>query len=74
MSLLTTLADKNIIRREDIALIEAEMVSSGDSLESILIKRGVAESEIFEEKASMSKLPTRKVSDEVPYKVLKYVP
>ncbi|MCH8050246.1 type II/IV secretion system protein [Patescibacteria group bacterium] len=74
MSLLTTLADKNIIRREDIALIEAEMVSSGDSLESILIKRGVAESEIFEEKASMSKLPTREVSDEVPYKVLKYVP
>ena len=74
MSLLTTLADKNIIRREDIALIEAEMVSSGDSLESVLIKRGVAESEIFEEKASMSKLPTREVSDEVPYKVLKYVP
>ena len=74
MSLLTTLADKNIIRREDIALIEAEMVSSGDSLENILIKRGVAESKIFEEKASMSKLPTREVSDEIPYKVLKYVP
>lgn len=74
MSLLTTLADKKIIRREDIAMIEAEVVSSGDSLENILTKRGVAKSEIFEEKASMSKLPTREVGKEIPYKVLKYVP
>jgi len=61
MNVLATLAKKKIISDEDIAAIEEEMRSSGESLEGVLRRRGVDASAVLEAKSEELALPFRKV-------------
>lgn len=75
MNLLTTLAEKNIIREEEIPLIEKEVASSGETLENVLLKRGVDPAIILETKGSKLKVPTRQVGEAaIPFEILNYIP
>ena len=75
MSLLTALADKNIINRDQLDSIEEEVVSSGESVESVLKKRGFDVNVILKTKGEEFKMPIRSIgTDPIPFNVLKNVP
>ncbi len=76
MNLLTLLAEKNIIGKRDVAALEAEAASSGESVETLLTKRGIDSAEILAAKGEYLKVPTRILGAEetIPFEVLKYIP
>ena len=75
MNLLTTLAEKNIISQKEIPTILEEAESSGDGIEKVLSKRGIAASDILSVKGEYLNVPTRSLKDaKVPFKVLAHVP
>lgn len=75
MNLLTTLADKKVISEEEIALVEKEAASSGETPEQVLLKRGVEPGNILDAKGSALKIPTRRIGKTaIPFDVLNYIP
>jgi len=75
MNLLTALVEKNIISGKEVSAIEDEVADTGDTLESVLLRRGVDPSVILEMKGGALKVPTRQVGDTaIPYEVLHYIP
>jgi type IV pilus assembly protein PilB len=75
MSILDTLAEKKIIKPDDVAGIKAEAESSGLSVEQVLVSRGVSPEEILKSKGGELDMPTRSLKDtDIPGKVLEYIP
>ncbi len=75
MSLLDILADKNIIKPQDIARIKEEATRAGGDFDAILLKRGVSGKDILESKAEYLGIPFKSLEGiEVPFDILKYVP
>ncbi len=75
MTLLEALARKNLIRDSDIPQIEAEMASSGQTLEEILERRGISRNEVMRTKLETIDIPERHLgSTRIPYDTLKYIP
>lgn len=75
MSVLDLLADKNLIKRDDISKIKEEAVRAGGDLDAVLLKQGVSPEQILQNKAEYLGIPYRNLDGhEVPYEILKYVP
>ncbi|MDP6527624.1 MAG: hypothetical protein QF858_01965, partial [Candidatus Pacebacteria bacterium] len=75
MNLLSVLAKKNLVSSADVASIEKEAKTSGETIESILVKKGVSVSEILAAKATQFNIPPREIGEnKIPYDVLKYIP
>ncbi len=75
MSILDILADKNIIRREDVSRIKEEANRTGGDLDKVLEKRGVSAENILSSKAEYLGIPFRSLDgEEIPNDILKYVP
>ena len=75
MSFLDILIKKNIVEPEQEKKIEKECISSGQSLDKILLKRGINQKEIVKAKEEFFNLPSKKLTtDNFSCKALKYVP
>ena len=72
---LSILADKNIVDTSALTDIEEAAASSGKSLESVLVDRGVSPDDILTAKGESFNLPTRKVGEtQIPFDILKHIP
>jgi type IV pilus assembly protein PilB len=75
MNLLRTLADNKIIDEGEIEAIENEVASSGESIEDVLLRRGVDPGVLLEARGDRLRVPTREVgSAAVPFEVLSHIP
>ncbi|MCW9054442.1 MAG: GspE/PulE family protein [Candidatus Pacebacteria bacterium] len=75
MDLLGALAERNTISSGDVAAINAEAAKTGESIESVLVKRGVVPEDILSVKGEILNVPTRVIGEEkVSFEVLKYIP
>lgn len=75
MSFLDQLADDGIIKKKDVAEIEAEVVNKGIDAEDVLYGRGFKEEELLGLKSKYLKVPARSVdSKKVTFDILKYIP
>jgi type IV pilus assembly protein PilB len=74
MSLLDILAQKEIIKKGDIAHIRAEAEESGVPIEQVLIKKGVSEALVLTSKGEYYNIPTRSLAgQQIPFSVLKNI-
>ena len=74
MSILDILAQKAVIKPNDVARLKAEADSTGLPLDQILMKRGVDETAVLEAKGEYYGIPTRVIGNEqVPFSVLKNI-
>ena len=74
MTLLEALAEKKLISPGDIPVIEKEAESDGKTIESILVRYGVPESEVLRAKGKLYEIPTKKITEDIPFEVLDYIP
>ncbi|TAL49590.1 type II/IV secretion system protein [Patescibacteria group bacterium] len=75
MSILEVLAQKKIIRREDIAAILNDAEEAGVGVEQILLQRGVEPEEILKSKSEFLDIPVHPLKNkEIPAKILEYIP
>ena len=75
MSFLDTLANQNVISKDDIPYILEEAKSSGQKVEDVLRSRQISGDAIIKAKSDFLKLPTRVINDQnISFDVLKYIP
>ena len=75
MELLRSLSDKHLISRSDAIAIQKETETTGESIESLLVKRGVDASDLLSIKGEYLKIPTVRIGDEqISFEVLKNIP
>jgi len=75
MTFLEYLAQKNIIKEDDIPAILQAVAESGAAPEKVLQERGVEENIIMSEKSEYLNVPLRKLDgNAVPFKTLEYIP
>ena len=75
MSILDILADKNLIKRDDISRIKLEAEKAGGNLDAVLEQRGISSNDILSSKAEYLGLPFKSLEGvDVPFETLKYVP
>jgi type IV pilus assembly protein PilB len=75
MSVLDILVNNKIIQKKDALLISDESRTSGGSVEAILRKRGVKDSDILAAKGEYLGVPVRSLKDQtIPFEILKYIP
>ncbi len=75
MSILEFLAEKKIIKQEEIPEILDEAETDGVSVDQVLIKRGVDADTILTNKGEFLDIPTRSLKNkEIPGKILEYIP
>lgn len=74
MNFIELLAEKEIVSKDDVEALQDDATSSGFSLEKILIERNIDPEQILEAKGEYFNIPPRHISDEIPPKVLQYVP
>ena len=75
MNILSVLAEKKIIDEGDIPSIKEEASNTGDTIENVLIKRGIDPDKTLQIKSEYLNVPTWKLGDKkVPFEVFKYVP
>src|SRR5271168_788786 len=75
MSFLDVLVKKNLIKADDIPVIQEEAKSAGIPLDNALIRRGISDSDILEAKGEYLRIPTRSLAgQEIPFEILKYIP
>jgi type IV pilus assembly protein PilB len=74
MSILDILAQKEIIKSEDIGRIKTEAESAGVSFEQILIKRGIDENAVLSSKGEYYNIPTKNLEgQQIPFSILKNI-
>ena len=74
MSILDILAQREIIKSEEISKIKAEAQSAGVPFDQILIKRGVDENVILDSKGEYYNIPTRNLGGQrIPFSILKNI-
>lgn len=75
VDILALLVGKGIIDEKEASAVAKEAESSGASLESILLKRGISAQDLLSTKAEHWELPSRIVgAATVPFEVLQYIP
>jgi len=75
MNLLEKLVESGDVDKGEIPAIEQEVSASGETLENVMLKRGVAPVAILEAKGDTLNIPTRDISDvSIPFEVLNYIP
>lgn len=75
MNLLSILAEKKIITDDDISIIEEEAHASGETIEGILVKKGIETNVILEAKSKHLNLPIFYLEDnKISFDVLNYIP
>lgn len=75
MSILDILLQKKLIKAADISSIKEEVRKSGQTIETVLISRGISPDEILAAKGDYLGIPTRRMEDqEIPFSILKYIP
>ncbi len=75
MSILESLAEKQIIKVEDIPLILDEAESTDSTIDQVLIRRGVGVDEILDLRSKELNIPRRTLLDkEISAKVLEFIP
>lgn len=75
MSILEFLAEKNIIKKDEIPEILEDAETSNVTVEQILLKRGVDAEEILKSKGEFLDIPIRSLKGkEIPGKILEYIP
>lgn len=75
MSFVDNLVGKKLISAEEAAISQKEAQSSGESLEALLISKGVDPADILEAKGEYFNIPTRKLDEKkIPFDILKQIP
>src|SRR5438876_869199 len=75
MSILDVLLSKGVVAKADIPNIRKEITTSGQTLEAILLKRGVNSRDILTAKGEFLGIPTINLDNQtIPNEVLKFVP
>lgn len=75
MGIIDVLVKKGVLDKRDIADIRTELSSSGQSLEAVLVKRGVDARDILSAKGESVGMPTAELSNRnVTPEILRYVP
>ena len=75
MNLLELLAEKNIISKDDVDVIDKEVHASSDTVEGILVKKGLDPDVILEVKGEHLSIPIYHLEDKkIPFDVLNYIP
>lgn len=73
--LLTLLTEKGIIDPKDVGSYVAESEKTGDSIEVVLGKHGIANRDILAVKGAYWQLPVREIGDKtIAFEVLQYIP
>lgn len=74
MSILDILAQREVIKSDDIGRIKSEAESAGISLEQVLIRQGVDENVILDSKGEYYNIPTRNLEGQsIPFSILKNI-
>jgi type IV pilus assembly protein PilB len=75
MNILEILVNKALLKKEDIAFIEAQLHESGTSLEDILKEKGLSDADILQAKSEYLDIPMRSLDGvDVSTSILKYIP
>ncbi|MFM2357898.1 MAG: hypothetical protein RJA61_635 [Candidatus Parcubacteria bacterium] len=75
MSILDILAEKKIISRQDVPLLEEQIAAEDVTLEKLLQKKGVTPLQILEAKSEYLDMPMRNLGTEnISTKILEYIP
>jgi len=75
MTFLDNLAEKGVIKKEDIPILIKESHKTDSGLESVLLKKGISEEEILNAKSESSGVSIKKIGKKgVPFKILRYIP
>ena len=75
MTFLDNLVKIGAIKKEDIPLLLEDSKKSGVSLDELLLKKNVKESDILNAKSEFSGIPIKKIGKKgVPFKILRYIP
>jgi type IV pilus assembly protein PilB len=75
MDILEILVQKSILPKKDVAAITSESISSGITIEEVLIKRGISPQDILKAKGEYFDIPTKSLaSQEISEKTLYYIP
>ncbi len=75
MAILQTLVEKNLITEADIPGIEEEVRVSKQSLEEVLVSRGINVNDILSAKGESMSIPSRAVDvHNIPFEILGYIP
>ncbi|HRY31274.1 MAG TPA: GspE/PulE family protein [Candidatus Paceibacterota bacterium] len=75
MALLDFLVEKGIVDKKNVKKINDEIKSSGEPLDSVLLKNNVFSQDLLQAKSEYYKLPIANLADQqVPFEILKYIP
>jgi type IV pilus assembly protein PilB len=75
MNILSVLAEKKIINKDDIPLIKEEAKNTGETIEEVLNKRGINSEETLIIKGEYFNVPIWRLGNkEVSFKIFKYIP
>ena len=75
MTLLEALAEKKLISQKEIPAIEKEAGRTKDTLDAVLMRRGLSSEEIMKTKGELMQVPIRELgNDDVPFSALEYIP
>lgn len=75
MSIVDILVQKKLLDKKEAAAVTEEVRLTGESIESILSKKGVKDFDILEAKGEYLGVPARSLKDvDIPFDVLKFIP
>ncbi|MEI6843412.1 MAG: ATPase, T2SS/T4P/T4SS family [bacterium] len=75
MDITEVLVQKGLLKAENVDAIKDEAVSTGLTIEQVLIKNGVSANDILQAKGEFLDIPTKKIDNqEIPGKILEYIP
>lgn len=75
MSILDILVEKKILEKKEAAGASEEMRLTGESLETVLKKRGIKDVDVLNAKGEYLNIPVRSLKDQnIPFDILKYIP
>lgn len=75
MNILSVLAEKKIINKDDIPSIKEEAKNAGETIEEVLNRRGIDSEKTLIAKGEFFNVPIWRLDNkEVPFKIFKYIP
>jgi len=75
MSILDILVEKKILEKKEAAGASEEMRLTGESLDTVLKKRGIKDSDLLNARGEYLNVPVRSLKDQnIPFDILKYIP
>ncbi|MBT3282818.1 type II/IV secretion system protein [bacterium] len=75
MNILSVLAEKKIINKNDIPSIKEEAKNAGETIETVLNKRGIDSEKTLITKGEYFNVPVWRLENkEIPFKIFKYIP